>query len=249
MISIKLFIGAAFTSITVVVGLFDVSFAQETQLEQRINPIECVYTTTQTGTGSNVDSNCDNQPIPLVTSTVTNNGRPVLKGVFSAARAIMLRVWIDGQWYTYGTDARLTANGDSWELDLSNLKTPLSAGVYTVVVEVEMDDGLLLRNAEAATFEILNVQAPAAQQPSLLTSQLNAAAPFFTRVILPQIQEALRDVATPSSLPVVGDKRLDAHNDIKNTPTVTNKFQVSMMVIAILIFIIAVLFYLFRHRL
>jgi hypothetical protein len=244
-----LFFGIVSLSVTATVGMFDVSSAQQVQLEQQINPIECTYTTTQTGTGSNIDSTCDNQPIPLVTSIIANNGRPVIKGVFSATRAIMLRVWINGQWYTYGTDARLTVNGDLWELDLSSLNVPLIAGVYTVVIEVETNDGLLLRNTEAAIFEILNVQTPATQQLSPPISSVNAATPFFTRMILPQTQEAARDIISPSGQSAVENTQPESHDDTKNTPTVTNKFQMSLTVIIVLIFVIAMLFYLFRYRL
>lgn len=247
--SIILFFGIVPICITATVGMFEVSSAQQVQLEQQINPIECIYTTTTTGVGSNVDSTCDNQPIPLVTSTITNNGRPVIKGVFSATRAIMLRVWINGQWYTYGTDARVTVNGDLWELDLSSLNAPLIAGSYTVVIEVETNDGLLLRNTEAAIFEISNVQAPVAQLLPPPIDSVNAATPFFTHMILPQTQEAARDTISPSGQSAVGNAQPESHDDTKNTPTVMNKFQVSMTLVVILILAVLVVFCLFRYLL
>jgi hypothetical protein len=126
--------------------------ASQSQFQQEIKPFECIYTTTETGNGQNTVENCQNQQVPTVEEVVVNAGRPVLRGMFQASKALMLRVWINSQWYTYGTDARLSVTGDEWALDLSNLSAPLAAGDYEVIVEVETNDGLLLRHVSAATF-------------------------------------------------------------------------------------------------
>lgn len=132
--------------------LSPVAAASQSQLQQEIKPFECIYTTTETGSGQNTVEDCQNQQIPSVEEIVVNAGRPVLRGVFQASKALMLRVWINSQWYTHGTDARLSVSGDEWTLDLSDLSTPLATGDYEVIVEVETNDGLLLRHVSAATF-------------------------------------------------------------------------------------------------
>lgn len=167
--------------------VFETSSAQQVQLQQQIGPLECIYTTTQTGSGVNTNSTCDNQPIPLVTKVILNSGRPLLRGSFDAARSVMLRIWISGQWYTSGIDSRVAVDANEWTLDLSSLPLPLAAGTYTVIIEVETDDGLLLRNTQAATFEIAPPVASSAPPSSSLHT---LSTPFFTTTMtLPQTQE------------------------------------------------------------
>lgn len=128
--------------------------AQQTELTQEIQPIECVYTTIDDGMGTTTNSTCEGQPIPDMTEVIVNQGRPILRGTYSAMRAIALRVWLNGQWFTLGVDSRLTTDGDMWLLDLSDLNMPLQSGLYTVVVEVETSDGLMLRNTNAGSFVV-----------------------------------------------------------------------------------------------
>jgi hypothetical protein len=80
--------------------------ASQSQFQQEIKPFECIYTTTETGDGQNTVENCQNQQVPTVEEVVVNAGRPVLRGMFQASKALLLRVWFNSQWYTYGTDAR-----------------------------------------------------------------------------------------------------------------------------------------------
>lgn len=171
------------------------SFAQQSQLQQQIKPFECIYTTTQTGEGSNMDSTCEDQPVPQLTNVDVNSGRPLLRGTFSAAQSLMLRVWINGQWYTHGVDPRLTVADDDWQLDFSELPIPLQAGVYVVMVEVETGGGLLLRNTNAGSFIVPVVPLSSPQVPQRLPH--NPLIPgFFTPTTSPRNQEGTQAPST-----------------------------------------------------
>ena len=128
--------------------------AQSSGLQQQIEPIECIYTTTITGHSPTLDSTCDNQPVPTVSEVIINEGSPVIIGKYQSATARSLRVWLSAQWYTNGVDPRLKTEADIWTLDLSGTVMLLSEGDYTVIVEVETIGGLLLRNTFAATFNV-----------------------------------------------------------------------------------------------
>lgn len=231
-------------SITSALSLFTSSYAQQVQLQQQINPLECIYTTTQTGGGENTNSTCDNQPIPLVTNVVVNSGRPLLRGSFDAARSIMLRIWISGQWYTYGIDSRMTVDANEWTLDLTDLPVALMPGVYTVIIEVETNDGLLLRNTAAATFEVLNTHEPT-RQPS--SSAIDGLAPFYTHMILPQTQEAAGMVSPSMDLPSVKSPHQETRHQTHNPEGVTNGTIELIAPFAIIIFAIGVLYLCFRY--
>lgn len=192
------------------VNLFDnhVVTAQQSQLQQQITPYECMYTTVETGGEPHTDNTCDGQPIPLLASVDVNKGRPILYGTFSADQSASLRIWINGQWYTLGTDARVTVNDDDWKLDLSGLTAPLQPGVYTVMVEAQTNSGLLLRNTSAGSFIVLLTipvippNIPLAQQ-TLLQNLFQSG--VFIPTIIPQTQEGveLPDTVRPPKLPDV----------------------------------------------
>lgn len=197
------------------------ALAQQIELEQRIAPLECVYTTTQTGGGLNMDSTCDNQPVPLLTSVDINNGRPILRGTFNASRSLTLRVWIDGQWYTLGVDGRLMMRDDDWRLDLSGLKEALRPGWYSVVVEVETTDGLLLRNTDAGMFNVpIGFVFEPVLSPTLQElSQYHFQAGFFVPTVLSHTQEGLElpgivNAVPPSS--AIGDHHQGQGSEMEN---------------------------------
>lgn len=127
--------------------------AQKVQLSQEINAYICNYST-QSGSSENNDSTCQNQPVPILTQVTGTGGRPILQGRYDAARARYLSVWFSDHWYKYGRDKPLSAQGDRWTLDLSTQSVPIKTGTYDVVVEVETNDGLLLRNVGAGSFTI-----------------------------------------------------------------------------------------------
>ncbi|MET0980357.1 MAG: hypothetical protein ABWX90_03815 [Candidatus Saccharimonadales bacterium] len=194
------------------------ALAQQSELTQQIKPIECIFTTTQTGNGAHVDSTCDNQPIPLVASVDINSGRPLVRGSFDSVRSIMLRVLVNGRWYVSGIDARLTTNANLWALDLTGIPMSLSAGVYTVAVEVETVDGLVLRNASAATFEVLQ-RTIKSDAPPLPFGRSGLVAPFFSITTVPfraQIDDWLSD-SFNSSPPVEKEPETTTQKDSSET--------------------------------
>lgn len=220
-----------------------ISFAQQSELRQQIQPFECIYTTTQTGGGSNMDSTCDGQPVPVLTSIELNNGRPVLHGTFDASRSIMLRVWINGQWYTLGVDARLTTAGDDWSLDLSGLANSLQPGIYIIMAEVETDDGLLLHNTDAGSFIV-----PVLQQDMTLpiTQPFNPSRPFQLSGIIPTIMprtQAPDDLLGkyPSIAP-----RIDQQDRRDSASTINDNSMTYVYIISIIAAIIGLLWFVRR---
>lgn len=222
--------------------------AQQSMLQQTIRPIECVYTSTQTGSGTVQDNTCEGQPIPSVTAVAVNGGRPVLDGFFSSYRADTLKVWINGQWYTHGIDSRLTTEGDGWRLNLSGLNTSLLPGMYTVMVESQVDGHLLLRNTDAAKFEVV---VTSAVPPIRYVTPADSIAPFFTRLITPQTQEAVAGDTLPRlSLPkIVSSDQPDGHS--VSSSALGPVFRVVVAVFAVALLLISavggVLYY-FLHK-
>lgn len=220
----KLYLGLA-----VLVAVYTVAFAgyvagaTSVRFEQQINPIECIFTTTQTGETVTTSDDCDEQPIPTITSILGGGGRPVILGKYSSARAGTLRVWLGGQWYTLGVDARLKANGDNWKLDLSGLKEPLPPGDYEVSVAIQTHDGYMIRNSAAGRFHAdAPLQAPgddgglapATESSHLGRSWLSTgfAVPYFGSSTPGQVHynpESLTFLQLPVSLHV--SNRADVH--------------------------------------
>lgn len=137
--------------------------AQPVTFEQQIKPIECVYTAVTTGGAPNTTTNCNNQPLPVVTTVTVNGTHVVIVGHFVAADTRILRLWIAGQAYVLGSDAELTAAGDTWVLDLQILH----AGKYAVTLEAETNDNYLLRNVDAATFTVTTSGGTVPSQPNV----------------------------------------------------------------------------------
>ncbi|MEO7904958.1 MAG: hypothetical protein ABIR91_04150 [Candidatus Saccharimonadales bacterium] len=135
-------------------------YAQPVRLEQRIDPIECIYTATQTGIIVTTTTNCDDLPVPTVTVIDAHNGRPIIRGHYDASRTTLLRVWLYGQWYTLGVDSRLTVDGDEWMLDLSDSAHALPSGVYTIMLSVTTTEGLVISNPQSAVFSLMNIDDP-----------------------------------------------------------------------------------------
>lgn len=119
----------------------------DSRLEQTIEPIECVYTSTEDGLGSSSSTVCSDMIAPTLDRiAIKNNRQPVLQGTFSSAEMKKLRVWVGGAWYTYGASPYLTVDGDSWSLDLSESAVLLPVGSYTIIVELLTLDSFLLRS-------------------------------------------------------------------------------------------------------
>ncbi len=72
---------------------------------------------------------------PTVNAATTVSPQPVVSGTFDAADAAGgLTVTVDGRTYTLGTDAALTAHGNTWTLDLATAGQTLTVKSYDVVV-------------------------------------------------------------------------------------------------------------------
>ena len=71
---------------------------------------------------------------PTVNALRANTDQPVITGTFDANdHAGGFTVTVDGKTYTLGTDAALTASGNTWSLDLSRTTQKLADGKYDVV--------------------------------------------------------------------------------------------------------------------
>ncbi len=109
-------------------------------LEQQIMPFNCNYTTVATGRGMTHDSTCPHFS-PKVEIIDSNDGRPIITGIYDAVHTLVLQIQIAEVWYTLGINAELTASGNVWVLDLSRLANRLPAGEHIISVKAEGDDG------------------------------------------------------------------------------------------------------------
>lgn len=124
-------------------------------LEQQIVSVGCNFTTIETGMGVVHASTC---PVfaPKIERISPNRGRPILKGIYDAAHALVFRIRIADSWYVLGKHSELTATGNVWELNLSTLESPLPEGTYAVIVEMQATDGSLLQIGGAVAVEAMN---------------------------------------------------------------------------------------------
>jgi len=72
--------------------------------------------------------------LPTVDPQTSVDGLPLITGTWDSTEAVNLVVTVDGTTYVLGIDTELQVSGDDWGLDLTGLSTPLSSGVYDVVV-------------------------------------------------------------------------------------------------------------------
>ena len=124
-----------------VVGLTpSVSAQSGSTLQQQIEAVSCSYTTIETGFGVVHDSNC---PVfaPTIERINSNNGRPIITGIYDAVHAVGFRVRVGDVWYVLGKSSELTTSGNVWTLNLSNLEEALRLGNHDIIVEMEGDDG------------------------------------------------------------------------------------------------------------
>ncbi len=96
---------------------------------------------------------------PTVTSLSTIETTPTITGTFDAADAESLTVAVNNTTYTLGTDAALTASGDTWSLAIPSALNP---GTYDVVVTAT--DGAT-NSASDSTSNELVVTAPIPAAP------------------------------------------------------------------------------------
>lgn len=113
--------------------------AQDSRLTQEITGVDCVANPS--------DPECP----PAIQSIVINGGRPILSGRYNSVASTQLRITLNGVAYVLGVDSQLTATGDNWELDLSELEPALSPGDYSVLVESMDADGNWLSTSEVFT--------------------------------------------------------------------------------------------------
>lgn len=131
------------TAAVIVIGAGASVAAQNSRLTQEITGVDCVANPS--------DPECP----PTIQSIVINEGRPILRGRYNSAVSNQLRVTLNGVTYTLGVDSQLTAAGDNWDLDLSELDPALSPGDYSVLVESMDVDGNWLSNSELFTVPIV----------------------------------------------------------------------------------------------
>ncbi len=134
-----------------------VSAQQQVEFNQEINPYVCVYTSVQSGgEAATTDTTCAEQPVSTVEEVLGDIRFPRIIGFFNTAETKIMRVEVNSRAFTSGIDDALdiTSTVNQWELDLSQMSTPLNSGSYVVSVEVETYDGLLLRNQNAFTFYV-----------------------------------------------------------------------------------------------
>lgn len=131
----KILIGILIAIAAVVFGLSVNAHAQGSQLRQSILPMDCTLTEVNNGLGVDADSNCPPQA-PTVRSIQSNDGRPIISGRYDAANSASFRVRFNNIWYVLGVDPELTAVGNVWRLNLSDLVVALEPGEYEIYMEM-----------------------------------------------------------------------------------------------------------------
>lgn len=121
-------------------GVSSNAAAQNSQLQQSILPLDCTLTEVNNGLNVNADSDCPPQP-PIVDNIQSNDGRPIISGKYDAANAATFRVRFNSVWYQLGINSELTAAGNVWRLNLSNLAVPLEPGEYEIFMEMTTLEG------------------------------------------------------------------------------------------------------------
>ncbi len=98
---------------------------------------------------------------PTVNPVDWVGGTPVITGTYDATNSQSLTVTVNGVTYTLGSSPELTASGNNWTLNLSNLSAPLPAGSYDVKVQVTTRSAGTLGDTTATELTVLPVAIPA----------------------------------------------------------------------------------------
>ena len=133
-------IGILVATVAVLFGFSIDAHAQGSQLHQSILPLDCTLTEVNNGVGVIADSNCPPQA-PIVDSIQSNDGRPIISGRYDAANSASFRVRFNSMWYVLGINPELTAVGNVWRLNLSNLTVALEPGEYEIYMEMTSLEG------------------------------------------------------------------------------------------------------------
>jgi len=136
-------------TVVIAVAMVDPVSAAPVQLKQEIAPVDCTVTKTNSGSGTTYNSDCPPEK-PAIETIDENGGRPIIRGLFDHANAVSFRVYFAGRWYVLGVDSELTAAGNVWTLDLSDLDKPLPPGDYNIIIEMKTRDGTVLENTGMA---------------------------------------------------------------------------------------------------
>jgi hypothetical protein len=105
---------------------------------------------------------------PTVDALSTTNAQPTITGTFDAADAAGgFTVSVNGQTYTLGTDAALTAAGNNWSLSLATAAQTLPIGTYEVVATAR--DAANNAAADASANELVITLTPDTTPPTMPT--------------------------------------------------------------------------------
>lgn len=119
--------------------------ATDFELRQEIGGYDCSHTTLENGNAMN-DPRCGVFN-PSMEDFDSNNGRPVIRGVYDAVHSTGFRAFFAGRWYTAGVDSQLSVNANLWTLNLSGLDPPLLPGDYPIQLEMtDLDHNTVLGN-------------------------------------------------------------------------------------------------------
>lgn len=150
--------------------------ADDYLLTQEIQLIDCTQTETSGSGGTTTSTDCEGTTAPTVDPVQTTDTTPVITGTYDAANTHTLRVMFRGVWYVLGQNPELTASGNRWRLDLSNLSPPLERGSYSVTVEVITTGNQLLRDVSSNEVTIRVIVTPPKSDTSLPPTGQNLTA-------------------------------------------------------------------------
>ena len=131
----------------------------DSQLKQTVKPIECTFTRTMIINDQTTHSICNDQNAPtfeMAFATATGKQKITGKLPMNLSTIKMFRIWLASNWYTYNISPFLSINTDNWVLNLDSQSYALSPGDYTVIIELETTDSILLRSIYDSVLSIPN---------------------------------------------------------------------------------------------
>lgn len=98
--------------------------------------------------------------VPTVDPVNWIGGTPIITGTYDAANSQSLTITVNGVGYVLGTSSHLSADGNYWRLDLSQLSPALPEGSYNVTVQATTRDGSVLGDSTASELKIIAATIP-----------------------------------------------------------------------------------------
>ena len=122
----------------------------DSQLRQAIVAADCTQTSVSTGVGVSSVLGCP-EPPTIASVTLPEGSTGVLSGWYDSTNSVAFQVAFQGVTYVLDVDPELTAQGDTWQLNIPGVLATLAPGMYGVSAQSQMNDGQTLISSSAVT--------------------------------------------------------------------------------------------------